>query len=404
MRSCLIPNVAPALLAVAFLSVCIFAPRVAAADRPNGTEENGSTHAVAVTDCVSERLNMMVGQTIMMGFPGRRTEDPGVQAVSAQLRDGTIGGVVLFPKNIADKAQLKTLIDALRGTRSDLPPFIAVDQEGGAVQRLRARKGFEWFPSAKLVGGNLSLDAQDVAEEIYRQMAVELAGLGFNMNLGPVVDVNTNPDNPVIGARGRSFGDSADIVSPMAAAFVNAHHAANVATVAKHFPGHGSSTVDSHRTLPDISQTWREEELDPYRRLELQDLLDAVMIGHLYHPRFSDLEGLPASLSGKAVEALRGADGLAFDGVIVSDDMEMGAIRERFTPEEAAVRALKAGTDIVVFSNIKRDDPEFGRRIHRALSEAVCDGRLSEKRIEDAHRRIVRLKDQLKTDTLPRAW
>lgn len=347
---------------------------------------------------------MMIGQTIMVGFPGRQEKDLGVRAVLAQLRDGTIGGVVLFPKNIANKSQLKALIDALRGTRSDLPPFVAVDEEGGAVQRLQARQGFEWFPAAKLVGGNPGLDAQDVAEEIYRQMAVELAALGFNMNLGPVVDVNTNPDNPVIGARGRSFGDSADIVSPMAAAFINAHHAANVATVAKHFPGHGSSSVDSHRTLADVSQTWHDEELDPYRRLELQGLLDAVMVGHLYHPRFSDLEGLPASLSAKAVAALRDADGIGFDGVIISDDMEMGAIRERFTPEEAAVRAIKAGTDIVVFSNIKRDDPEFGRRIHRALSDAVCEGRLSEKRIEDAYRRVVRLKEELKTETLPREW
>jgi beta-N-acetylhexosaminidase len=128
------------------------------------------------------------------------------------------------------------------------------------------------------------------------------------------------------------------------------------------------------------------------------------MLGHLYHPRFSDLEGLPASLSAKAVDALRDADGLGFEGVIVSDDMEMGAIRERFTPEEAAVRALKAGTDILIFSNIKRDDPQFGTRIHRALVDAVCDGRLSHKRIEDAHGRVVRLKQQLKTETLPRAW
>lgn len=398
MRSCLIPNVTPALLVAMLVSVFVHMPGAATADRL------GSPHAIAVSDCPSKRLSRMIGQTIMMGFPGQQESDPGVQAIVAQLRNGTIGGVVLFPKNIAGKAQLKALIDLLRGARSDLPPLVAVDQEGGAVQRLRVRKGFEWFPSAKLVGGNPGLDAQGVAEEIYRQMAVELAGLGFNMNLGPVVDVDTNPDNPVIGARGRSFGDSADIVSPMAAAFVNAHHAANIATVAKHFPGHGSSSVDSHRTLPDVSRTWHEEELEPYRRLQMQGLLDAVMIGHLYHPRFSDLEGLPASLSAKAVDALRDTGGLDFDGVIVSDDLEMGAIHERFTPEEAAVRALKAGTDILVLSNIERDDPDFGRRIHRALSEAVCDGRVSKKRIEDAYRRIVRLKEQLKTETLPRAW
>jgi beta-N-acetylhexosaminidase len=346
----------------------------------------------------------MVGQTLMVGFPGRREEHKGVQAVLAQLRDGTVGGVILFPKNIADKDQLKSLIDVLRGAPSDLPPLIAVDQEGGAVQRLRARKGFEWFPPAKLVGQNPSLYAQDIAEQIYGLMAVELASLGFNMNLGPVVDVNTNPNNPIIGARGRSFGDSPDAVSPMAAAFINAHHAANIATVAKHFPGHGSSAVDSHRTLADVSQSWREEELDPYRRLSLQGLLDAVMMGHLYHPRFSDEVGLPASLSAKAVQALRSPDGLGFDGLIISDDMEMGAIRERFSQEEAAVRAIKAGTDIVVLSNVTRDDPELGRRIHRALIGAACDGRITEARIEEAYRRIVRLKEQIKTRTLPQAW
>jgi beta-N-acetylhexosaminidase len=133
-------------------------------------------------------------------------------------------------------------------------------------------------------------------------------------------------------------------------------------------------------------------------------LLGAVMMGHLYHPRFSDEVGLPASLSAKAVQALRSPDGLGFDGVIISDDMEMGAIRERFSPEEAAVRAIKTGTDIVVLSNIKRDDPEFGRRIHRALIEAVCEGRIAQSRVEEAYRRIVRLKEQIRTRSLPQAW
>jgi len=191
-RSDHLSRLAPAVLAELFCAIWGVA----------GTGSAESPHAVAVNDCASERLNKMIGQTIMVGFPGRRSHDGGVQAVLRQLRDGTIGGVILFPKNIADKAQLKALTDALKSTRSDLPPFIAVDQEGGKVQRLRARKGFEWFPSAKLVGDNPSLDAQDIAEDIYQQMAVELAALGFNMNLGPVVDVDTNPDNPVIGSLG----------------------------------------------------------------------------------------------------------------------------------------------------------------------------------------------------------
>lgn len=365
---------------------------------------NAASEAVVTADCMPGDLRAKIGQTIMIGFPGRRESDPGVKAIRAQLQEGTVGGVVLFPDNISSKAQLKALIAALRETRSDLPPFIAVDQEGGAVQRLRTRKGFGWFPSAALVGKNPSLDSQEIAEAIYAEMATELAELGFNMNLGPVVDINTNPNNPVIGARGRSFGSDPDTVAPIAAAFINAHHAANVATVAKHFPGHGSSAVDSHRKLADISHSWQDLELEPYRRLALQGLLDAVMIGHLYHPRFSDLERLPASLSAKAVDALRASDGIGFDGVVMSDDLEMGAIRDAFTPEEAAVRAIKSGTDIVVFSNIERGDLNFGTRIHHALAVAVCDGRLGTARIEEAYRRIVRLKEQLKTKTLPRAW
>ena len=393
-----------ALLAVLCLATHVLVAHVFVTVALSKEDDGRSTHAIDAGDCASARVSAMIGQTIMVGFAGRREQDPGVRAVVAQLRDGTVGGVVLFPNNIGDRAQLKALIDVLRSAPSGLPPFIGVDQEGGAVQRLRARRGFEWFPSAKLVGENPSLDSQEIAEEIYSQMAAELAGLGFNMNLGPVVDLNTNPNNPVIGARGRSFGGTSDIVSPMAAAFINAHHAANIATVAKHFPGHGSSAVDSHRTLADISQTWQEEELDPYRRLMLQGLLDGVMMGHLYHPRFSDLEDLPTSLSAKAAAVLRRSDGLGFDGVIVSDDMDMGAIVEAFSPEEAAVRAIRAGTDIVIFSNIERGDPVFGARLHQALVKAVCDGRLGEARIEEAYRRIVRLKEQLKTSTLPRAW
>lgn len=368
-------------------------------------DHSGAASRTAAADgCLSEDLAAKIGQTIMVGFPGQTDGDPGVRAIRTQLQEGTVGGVVLFPDNIRDKAQLTTLIAALRETRTDLPPFIAVDQEGGAVQRLRARKGFGWFPSAELVGKNPSLDSQEIAEAIYAEMAAELAELGFNMNLGPVVDVNTNPHNPVIGARGRSFGSDVDTVAEIAAAFINAHHAANIATVAKHFPGHGSSAVDSHRKLADISNTWQELELEPYRRLAMQGLLDAVMIGHLYHPRFSDLEDLPTSLSAKTIQALRADDGLAFDGVVVSDDLEMGAIRDAFSPEEAAVRAIKTGTDIVVFSNIERGDTEFGVRIHDALKAAVCDGRIGKARIEEAYGRIAGLKDKLKTKSLHRAW
>jgi beta-N-acetylhexosaminidase len=323
-----------------------------------------------------------------------------VKAVRAQLNKGTIGGVLLFPENIHRRKQLKHLIAFLRNAHSNPRPFIAVDQEGGKVQRLNPWNGFKWFPSAAKVARDPSYASPEAAMQLYGEMAAELADVGFNMNLGPVVDLNTNPGNPVIGARGRSFGADPDAVTSLAASFIKAHRAANIVTVAKHFPGHGSSAVDSHKRLADVSQTWRAAELEPYRRLAEDGLLDAVMIGHLYHPRFSDLEDLPASLSAKASRALRNTSWLDFDGVIMSDDMEMGAVRDAFTPEELAVKAVKAGTDIVVFSNVQAEEPQLGVRIHRALVEAVCDGRLSRSRVTDAYDRIMNLKQRLERKAL----
>lgn len=339
----------------------------------------------------------MVGQMIMVGFPGDDENDNGVRAVRAQLNKGTIGGVVLFPENISSRRQVKHLIAFLRNARSNPRPFIAVDQEGGAVQRLKPWNGFKWFPSAAHVGRDPSFADQEAAERLYGEMAAELSDVGFNMNLGPVVDLNINPSNPVIGARGRSFGKDADLVTPLAAAFIKAHRSASIATVAKHFPGHGSSLVDSHKGLADVSRTWREIELEPYRRLARLGLLDAVMLGHLYHPRFSDLEDVPASLSAKATSALRSETWLDFDGVIISDDMEMGAVRDALAPEDLAVKAVQTGTDIVIFSNVQTEDPALGEKLHRALVSAVCDGRIAKLRIEGAYRRIMRLKKQLET-------
>ncbi|HUU67332.1 MAG TPA: glycoside hydrolase family 3 N-terminal domain-containing protein [Methyloceanibacter sp.] len=342
----------------------------------------------------------MIGQMIMVGFPGDDEKDRGVIAVRDQLNKGLIGGVVLFPENIRSPRELKNLIAYLRNARSNPRPFFAVDQEGGKVQRLSRRNGHTRFPSAQSVGRNPSYAVLDAARHLYDKMAGELAEAGFNMTLGPVVDLNLNPHNPVIGARGRSFGADPDVVTALATDFIEAHRAANVVTVAKHFPGHGSSRVDSHRALADVSATWREVELEPYRRLAAAGKLDAVMIGHLYHPRFSDMEKLPASLSAKSVRALRNKNWIDFQGVVISDDMEMGAVRHAFTREELTVRAINAGTDIVVFSNVEASDPDLGVRLHGAIAEAVCDGRISRNRIHQAYGKIIQLKQRLQQKDL----
>jgi beta-N-acetylhexosaminidase len=345
----------------------------------------------------------MIGQMIMVGFPGDDEKDAGVIAVREQLAKGLIGGVVLFPENIRSPRELKNLIAYLRNARSNPRPFIAVDQEGGKVQRLNSWNGFTRYPSAQTVGRNPSYAVPGAARRLYDKMAAELAEVGFNMNFGPVVDLNLNPSNPVIGGRGRSFGDDPDVVTALATAFIEAHRAANVVPVAKHFPGHGSSRVDSHKALADVSATWREVELEPYRRLAAAGKLDAAMVGHLYHPRFSDIEGMPASLSAKAVRALRNTKWIDFHGVVISDDLEMGAVRD-FTREDLAVKAINAGTDIVVFSNVEVSDPELGVAVHAAIAKAVCEGRISRNRIHQAYGKIMLLKRRLQQSDLAGTW
>lgn len=349
-------------------------------------------------------LESMIGQMIMVGFSGYRITDSDVIRVRDQLADGTVGGVVLYPENIGPPDQLRALTTFLRDARPTPVPFIAVDQEGGLVQRLTRQNGHLYIPSAWKVGRNPSFSDPESAVRLYAGMAKDLAEAGFNLNFGPVVDLNLNPDNPVIGQRERSFGADPNTVTQLARAFIVAHRDAGIVTVAKHFPGHGSSRADSHKTLADISDTWREIELEPYRQLAKDGLLDAVMIGHLYHPRFSDGARLPASLSRRAITALRAKGYIGFQGVVVSDDMEMGAVRGEYSLEERVIKAVNAGTDLIVFSNEKSHDPELGVKVHTVMSEAVKDGRISRVRIEQAYGRIMLLKRRLMQNDLAGKW
>jgi len=339
-------------------------------------------------------LDRMIGQTIMVGFSGQSEHDPGVKAVRDQLAKGVIGGVVLYPENIVSARQLRLLTAYLANANSTLVPFIAVDQEGGRVQRLDRRTGHTHYPSAQKMGRDGTLTPEE-ARSIYGGMAKELAGAGINLNFGPVVDLSLNPWNAVIARRKRSYGPDPATVTSLARSFIAAHREANVATVAKHFPGHGSSWSDSHKTLPDISRSWQESELEPYAALSHDGLLDMVMVGHLYHPRFSDGDRLPSSLSANAIRALRADGYIGYKGVVVSDDMEMGAVRDHYSLEDRVVRALNAGVDLLVFSNVKSRDTDLGVKLHEIIAAAVRDGRIPRARIESAYERIAALKRRL---------
>jgi len=349
-------------------------------------------------------LNRQIGQMIMVGFAGVGEKDAGVAAVRNELAEGVIGGVVLYPENIRSAKQLKNLNSFLANAKSDPIPLIAVDQEGGLVQRLTRWNGYTNFPSARNVGRNPSYSTPESVVRLYGIMAHELADAGFNVNFGPVVDLSINDRNTVIVRRKRSYGADPVLVANLARDFIVAHREANILTVAKHFPGHGSSHADSHQRLADVSKTWREVELDPYRILAKNGMLDMVMVGHLYHPEFSDGEMLPASLSARAMDELRDKAGVGFRGVIVSDDLEMGAVREKYSLQERVVRAVNAGTDLLVFSNVKSRDPELGAKIHAIMVKAVNDGTIPMARIEQAAGRIGLLKRRLMQHDLAGKW
>ncbi|MBU1176546.1 MAG: glycoside hydrolase family 3 protein [Alphaproteobacteria bacterium] len=334
-------------------------------------------------------LDDMAGQMILVGFAGDSVAD--TRALADMIGEGRLGGIMYLKPNVADLDTVKRMNAAFVAARPDLPPFIALDQEGGSVERLTKAVGFAEIPSAGEVARNT--DALG-AEAIYLRMARSLKSYGFNLNFGPVVDLALNPDNPVIAKYGRAFGADPDDVVRYAEAFVGAHRQAGILTALKHFPGHGSSAADSHEGFVDITGTLEAKELDPFRRMISRGEADMVMVAHLYHAKFGvdPVSQQPASLNPSWIEGtLR--DQLGFDGVVITDDLEMGAIRKRFTLEQSVLAAVRAGVDILLFSNTA--DPRLGladevRGI--LVAEAERDPAFRD-RIVESHARIVALKN-----------
>jgi beta-N-acetylhexosaminidase len=328
----------------------------------------------------------MIGQMIVMGFWGTSTTSPGARAVLRWLRAGLIGGVIFFEDNLPSPQMARRFTSLFREAAVPSVPFLCVDQEGGAVSRLRADHGFEPLPSARSVA---RMSPQS-AERLYERTAAELNRLGFNLNFGPVVDLALNDKNPVIEGLGRSYGKDPRIVVEYAKAFIGAHRRHGVLTAIKHFPGHGSTGVDSHRSLPVITRVWRRQELRPFAELARSGYADMVMVGHLVHDRLSG-SGLPASLSSLAVQGLL-RNKLGYKGPAIADDMQMGALRSRFAPDERILLGIEAGIDLFIYSNRLYPDPQMPARFHRVVKAAIESGRLTRQRIERSADLLGRLK------------
>jgi beta-N-acetylhexosaminidase len=334
-------------------------------------------------------LRKKIGQMILIGFPGTEPGEEWPGRVGKMMRDSTIGGVILFSQNVVDPIQLKRLTSSFE--QKDRPPLICIDQEGGSIQRLTAAKGFVGLPSAQRMA---AIDPA-AAARLYRGAAQELAGLGINCNFGPVLDLNIVADNPAIGRLERSYSADAKTVIEYARLFIDAHRNAGILTAAKHFPGHGSARVDPHNQVVDITPTWKEIELEPFQAIIDDGRVSMIMVGHLIlkERRFFDGDK-PASLSSKAIQQeLRTHYG--FRGLVVSDDLDMDAIRSRYGIDEAAAMAIEAGSDLIIVTNLKMPDPEIANRIISKVMQAIDQGRIKRESIEQSYDRIMQSKKVL---------
>jgi len=340
----------------------------------------------------------MAAQMLMVGFRG--AEANGASAIIGYIKAGYVGNVILFERdvtagsgdyrNIISPEQLMALSKSLKdATPTDVPLWIAIDQEGGRVQRLRPARGFaENFPSHKALGrGDVSI-TRAVAERMGR----ELKKMGIDVNFAPVADVDVNSDSPVIGRIERSFSPDPNVVAQHVIAFSEGLKSAGIIPCLKHFPGHGSADADTHLGTADVTSTWVESELLPYRSAFESGFQGTVMSNHVFHAELDWQH--PASLSFTiTTELLRGT--LGWEGIIFTDDLHMGALTQHYSIEEIIERAVYAGADILIFSSNSADmvyDPDFPKKAHDILVNLVAEGRISKERLYESWNRIVTFK------------
>lgn len=326
-------------------------------------------------------LEEKVARMCVIGLPSVSVDAEAVQRFSA----ASFGGLGVFPHNIESEAQLADWVEAAgRLTVSkdgEKSYYLSIDEECGSLSNMKAF--FPYIPSNRAIG---LIGSEQAAHEQGKLIGSQLHAVGIPMNWAPVLDVNTSIDNPVVGIR--SFGEAPETVARLGAAYINGMHEAGIACTAKHFPGHGQVSGDSHVELQTCELGLEElyaGPLVPFRKA-IEAGVDSVMLAHIVFPNVPESQGLPASLSHYfATELLRHE--LAFQGVICTDDIEMGAIKNNYEPAEIGVKAVLAGNDMILMCHT----PEFQHEVMAGIVKAVRDGLIREERIDDSLARIDRL-------------
>ncbi|HSB46078.1 MAG TPA: beta-N-acetylhexosaminidase [Nitrospira sp.] len=319
-----------------------------------------------------------IGQLFMIGFMGTSV----TPELVSFIKEYKPGGVILFSRNLESVRQIVELTNDLQRCSPRSPLLISIDQEGGRVSRLP--RGFTIFPPCELLG---RCNSSELAYAAAATIAKELKAVGVNMNMAPVLDVNSNPDNPVIGDR--AFGSTPDVVSEMALVTAAALQDNKVVACGKHFPGHGDTNADSHKELP-VVEASRDRleviELPPFRRAVTAGIA-TMMTAHVLYKALDDQ--LPATLSPTVITNLLRED-LQYDGVVLTDDLEMHAIVDHYGVGDAAVRAILAGCDVLLICKEReREVSAF-----EAIEQAVASGTISMERLNQSVARIQRVKQR----------
>ncbi|MDK8190810.1 beta-N-acetylhexosaminidase [Paenibacillus sp. UMB7766-LJ446] len=336
-------------------------------------------------DPVQEQLNQLsldekVGQMILAGVQGTTLDAQAKQ----MIMDQKVGGIIFYANNVSTLQGTAKFVQSIKdANRSNpVPIFMSVDQEGGKVSRMP--ETVESIPSNGKVGK--TKDA-DLAETMGKLLARQIQLVGFNVDFAPVLDINSNPNNPVIGDR--SFGSSASLVSKMGIAEMKGLRSEGIIPVVKHFPGHGDTSVDSHLDLPVVNKTEKqlaELEWIPFEAA-VKEQVEAVMVAHILFPKLDPDH--PASLSDVIIgQHLRGK--FKYDGVVITDDLSMGAIAKNYKLDDAAVATVQAGSDILLVAH----SYESAKTIFDTLKSAVKSGKISESRIDESVYRILALKQK----------
>lgn len=348
--------------------------------------------ANAPGDAANVSLAHKIGQMLIVGFQGL-----GIDAnapVVRDLREHNLGGVILFEqdvpsgtwvRNIQSPDQVRALVAALHEF-APTPLLVAIDHEGGQVNRLKEHYGFPPTVSHQTIGNTNDLA---YTRQQATSMAQTLQQLGINLNFAPVVDLHVNPANPVIARYGRSFSADPAQVAAHALAFIAAHHKHGIRCTLKHFPGHGSSLHDSHAGFVDVTATWSRRELEPYRLLIDSGMADAIMTAHVFHANIDPND--PATLSYATIQGML-RDELGYDGVVVSDDLQMAAITQTYSVDIALQKAIRAGVDLLILANNAAYHVDTVPNTVALIERLVHEGAIPIERIEQSYQRIQRLK------------